>query len=186
MEKEQEKLKNKIFTIPNVLSFLRLCLIPTFVWLYSVERDYVLATIVLLISGFTDILDGFIARRFNMTSNLGKALDPVADKLTQGAMLFCLLTQFSFMWLPFILLIVKEAFTGLIGLLVIKKTGTVYGAEWHGKLTTCMIYAMIMVHLIWYDIPPKVSIGFIISSVIVMVMSCVLYANRNYKLLKSK
>ena len=142
--------------------------------------------VVLLISGFTDVLDGFIARHFNMISNLGKALDPVADKLTQGAMLFCLLTNFSFMWIPLILLIIKEVFTGITGLLIIKKTGNVYGAEWYGKLTTCMIYAMIMVHLIWYDIPVGVSAWLIVSCVIVMVMSCVLCGKRNYQLLKSK
>ena len=186
MKKEQENLQSKILTIPNTLSFLRLCLIPIFVWLYCVKEDYVATIVVLLISGFTDVLDGFIARHFNMISNLGKALDPVADKLTQGAMLFCLLTNFSFMWIPLILLIIKEVFTGITGLLIIKKTGNVYGAEWHGKLTTCMIYAMIMVHLIWYDISVGVSAWLIVSCVIVMVMSCVLYGKRNYQLLKSK
>ena len=57
--------------------------------------------------------DGFIARKFDATSDVGKILDPIADKLTQGAMLFCLLTRFPLMWVPLALLIVKELFIGL-------------------------------------------------------------------------
>lgn len=80
----QRSYQNKILTIPNVLSFFRLCLIPVIIWMYCSKRDYVRTAVILLLSGATDILDGFIARRFNMVSDLGKVLDPVADKLTQG------------------------------------------------------------------------------------------------------
>ncbi len=186
MENTKDNSQNKIVTIPNALSVLRLCLIPLFVWIYCVKNDYVGATIVLLFSGFTDVLDGFIARKFNMVSNLGKALDPVADKLTQAAMLLCLLVNFPFMLIPLILLVVKEAFMGITGLLVIKKTGTVYGAEWHGKLTTCMIYTMIVIHLVWPTIPISVSICFMVLSISIMVYSCVAYARRNLQLMKGK
>ena len=81
--------KNKILTIPNLLSLFRLCLIPVFMWLYCVEKNYLWTGIILIISGLTDTVDGFVARHFNMISDLGKILDPVADKLTQAAMLFC-------------------------------------------------------------------------------------------------
>lgn len=74
--------KDQILTIPNLLSIVRLCLIPLIIWLYCVKKDYTLAVIVILISGATDIVDGFIARHFNMVSDFGKILDPVADKLT--------------------------------------------------------------------------------------------------------
>lgn len=182
-ENIQEDTYSKILTIPNVLSFLRLCLIPIIIWLYCVKKNYLGSTVILLLSGLTDVLDGFIARRFHMISSLGKALDPVADKLTQVAMIFCLLTNFPYMWIPLILLIVKETFAGVIGLLIIKKTGDVYGAEWHGKITTGMIYAMILVHFIWHDIPSNISLVFIVSCVIVMVCSCAIYSVRNYKIL---
>ena len=72
----------KIFTIPNLLSFLRLVMIPWFVWEYLDQENSIGTALILLLSGFTDTIDGMIARRFNMVSNLGKALDPVADKLT--------------------------------------------------------------------------------------------------------
>ena len=85
--------QSRILTIPNLLSFFRLCLIPVFMWLYCVEKNYLWTGIILILSGLTDTVDGIIARKFNMISDLGKVLDPIADKLTQAAMLFCLLTR---------------------------------------------------------------------------------------------
>lgn len=178
-------MKNKIITIPNVLSILRICMIPPFVWLYIKKADYATATIILILSGITDVLDGFIARRFNMSSDFGKAIDPVADKLTQFTMLICLMTKFSFMWIPVLLLFVKEIFLGITSLLAIKKTGEVHGAKWHGKVATCLIYGMIFTHVIWYDIPYAVSMVFLVSSVTMMLISCFNYAKRNYMMLKN-
>lgn len=178
--------KNKILTIPNVLSMMRICMIPLFVWLYIEKADYQAATVVLLLSGITDVLDGYIARRFNMSSDFGKAIDPVADKLTQFTMLICLMSRFSFMWIPICLLFVKELFLGITSLLAIKKTGEVHGAKWHGKVATCLIYAMIFTHVIWYDIPYEVSMILLVASVSMMLVSCFYYAKRNYLMLKQK
>ena len=88
----------QMLTIPNLLSVFRILLIPLIVWLYCGKQDYLLAAWVLLLSGVTDIADGFIARRFRMVSDLGKVLDPIADKLTQTAALVCLLTRFRAVW----------------------------------------------------------------------------------------
>ena len=70
---------NKIITIPNILSLFRLCLIPVILWLYLGQQRNLLAGCVLVLSGVTDIVDGLIARRFHMVSDLGKILDPIAD-----------------------------------------------------------------------------------------------------------
>ena len=82
-----------------------------------------------------------------MVSDFGKALDPVADKLTQIAMLFCLVTRFRWMLLPLCLLVVKEITAGIMGLMVIRKTGKVEGAVWHGKVTTVSVYSMMQVYI---------------------------------------
>ena len=82
MNNKENSYKGKIITIPNLLSLFRILLIPIIVWLYCVEKKYELTILVLLISGASDIIDGFIARRFNMISDIGKALDPIVDKLT--------------------------------------------------------------------------------------------------------
>ena len=79
--------KDQIFTIPNLLSIIRLILIPIIVWLYCEKQNYNAAVAVIVVSGATDITDGFIARHFNMVSDFGKILDPVADKLTQAAVI---------------------------------------------------------------------------------------------------
>lgn len=171
--------QNKILTIPNALSAFRLCLIPLFVWLYCVPQAYGWTAGVLALSGLTDIVDGFIARRFCMTSDLGKVLDPIADKLTQGAMLFCLITRFPLMLAPLLLLIVKEAWMGFTGLLVLRRTKQVLGASWHGKVATCLLYAMMIVHVAWHGIPAAVSTWSIAACIGMLLLSLLLYGIRN-------
>ena len=176
--------QNKILTIPNMLSFFRLCLIPVIMWLYCVEDYYLWAGIVLIVSGITDTVDGFVARHFHMTSDLGKVLDPVADKLTQAAMLFCLLTRFPLMILPLGIMVLKEFFMGVTGLMVIQKTGKVFGADWHGKVTTWLLYAMMILHVFWYNIPAALSRVLIAACVVMMLISLVLYGRHNLKALR--
>ena len=80
--------RDQILTIPNLLSVIRLLMIPVIVWLYCEKQDYIAAAAMIVLSGLTDIADGIIARKFNLVSDLGKILDPVADKLTQAALIF--------------------------------------------------------------------------------------------------
>ena len=94
------KRKHQILTIPNLMSLFRLCLIPLIVWLYHEKEMYGLAAFALVISGITDVADGIVARRFDMVSDFGKAFDPVADKLTQFAMLVCLAVRFQWILVP--------------------------------------------------------------------------------------
>ena len=82
-----KQIRDEAFSIPNMLSYFRLLLIPLFIVLY-VHEDFTEALITLAVSGLSDILDGRIARKYNMVTDLGKVLDPVADKLTQCAMMF--------------------------------------------------------------------------------------------------
>ena len=179
----EDRYKSKILTIPNLLSFFRICLIPVIVWLYVGRRRYGLAAAVLALSGATDVVDGFIARRFHMVSDFGKAFDPVADKLTQFAMLLCLVTRFRSMLLPLVILVAKELFALVTSLMTIKKTGQVLGAVWHGKAATVCLYAAMFVHLVWYAIPAVVSDLLIGACAALMLLSAVLYGIRNVKIL---
>lgn len=178
--------KRKVLTVPNALSFFRLCLIPVFVWLYCVKHSYEWTGTLLMLSGLTDMVDGFIARKFDATSDVGKILDPIADKLTQGAMLFCLLTRFPRMWVPLALLIVKELFMGLTGLMVIRKTRQVFSALWHGKVATCLLYAMMILHVMWPGIPRRLSDASVGACVAMMLISVVLYGCHNIQILRGK
>lgn len=178
-------MRNKnIFTIPNILSIFRLLLLPVIVYMYINQKDYVLTGVLLLVSGTTDLLDGYIARTFNMISDLGKILDPVADKATQAVVLLCLITRFRWLVIPFMCIVVKELFMSFIGLIVIKKTGEVHGAVWHGKVATFMLDFMIIVHIIFYNISSTLSIIFAIISTLLILLSFYLYAKENINILK--
>lgn len=177
--------ENRIITIPNILSVCRILMIPVFIWAYSCRKEYPLAFLILCLSGITDLVDGFIARTFHMVSNLGKALDPLADKLTQGAVLLCLGSRYPQMLFLAGLLVAKEIITGLMSLSAIHKTKEVKGADWHGKVTTCLLYFTMLLHILWGGIPQTASVLLTVLCVIMMAVSFVMYFRRNVTLLKS-
>lgn len=171
--------ENRIITIPNILSVCRILMIPVFIWAYCCSKEYLLAFLILCLSGITDLLDGFIARTFHMVSNFGKALDPLADKLTQGAVLLCLGSRYLQMLFLAGLLVAKEIITGLMSLPAIYKTKEVKSADWHGKVTTCLLYFTMLLHILWANIPQTASIFLTLICVIVMAISFVMYFRRN-------
>lgn len=178
-------MRNKnIFTIPNILSMFRLLLLPVIVYTYMNQKDYVLSGTLLVISGVTDLLDGYIARTFNMMSDLGKILDPVADKATQAVVLLCLITRFRWLVIPFICILIKELFMSCIGMIVIKETGEVHGAVWHGKVATFMLDFMIIVHIVFYNISYSIFIILTMISTVLILLSFYLYAKENIGILK--
>ena len=184
MQQENKDVFKTVFTIPNVLSFARLCMIPLIIWLYCIKHNYLWTGYVIIASAATDIIDGFIARTFHMVSDLGKVLDPIADKFTQATVLFCLLTRFPMVLLPLIAMTLKETFVGTTGFMVIQKNGKVMGAVWHGKVATLLLYAMMMLHLFWYDITPLVSNVFIVVCTVMIFISFFFYGAANIRALK--
>ena len=177
--------EGKILTIPNLLSCVRLALIPCFVWTYLVAGDPRTTVLLLLLSGLTDIADGFIARHFHMISNLGKVLDPLADKLTQASMLVCLMSRFPLMMLPFGLMVVKEMVSVGTGLAAIDRTGEVHSAGWHGKLATVLLYAMLIAHVLWPEIPAPISLASILLCAATIILSGILYGVGNVRKIRS-
>ena len=183
---QTSKYQKKIITIPNVLSFIRLCLIPVIIWLYLGKEDYLLTGIVLIVSALTDIVDGTIARKFNMISDLGKVLDPIADKATQLAVMIILSISFPLMLIPIGLTVIKESFMAITGYMVIKKCGIVMGANWHGKAATALLTAVMALHLVWHSIDPVTSAILISLCSAMILLSLVLYAKRNFGYLLGK
>ena len=103
--------KKELFSIPNLMGYFRLVMIPVFVWLYLhavTDADYYRAALVMGISSITDMFDGMVARKFNMITEFGKFLDPLADKLTHGAILLCLLSRYPLILLLVVLFVAKE------------------------------------------------------------------------------
>ena len=109
-----KQIREEAFSIPNLLSYFRLLLIPVFIVLY-VHEEFTAALITLAVSGLSDILDGRIARKYNMVTDLGKVLDPVADKLTQCAMMLCVAMRYPAMWWLLGLHVVKEIIMLVMG-----------------------------------------------------------------------
>ncbi len=182
MEKQKKKAdfrsrltKDQIWTIPNILSFVRLALIPLIVWLYLGANQPLWAFGVIILSGLTDIVDGYIARHFNQITDFGKMIDPVADKLTQFVILAFLVSRFPLMLLPVCIMVVKEVFAFLLRLYLFRKTELVLGAVWHGKANTVLLYAMLCLHIVWFEIPPVVSTVAILLCAGFMIFSSILY-----------
>lgn len=175
--------KQRILTIPNVLSMLRIGMIPLIVWLYSAQHR-VAAAVMLILSGLTDVVDGFIARRCNLITDLGKVLDPIADKLTQAVVLFYLTSEKEGLMCPLLLLVVKESIMAISGLIAIRRTGIVTGADWHGKAATALLYFTMFLHLVMQDMPAVLSNVLIAACVVMMTISLALYTRRSIRAVK--
>ena len=139
------KLKN----IPNILSVVRIFLVFVFVFCYFVLRQPYVALAVFLFAGLTDVVDGYLARRNNWITKLGKILDPCADKLMQFTVLVCLLIDKVIPWWFVALFFVKDTFSLLAGFIVIKRRDVAVVSKWYGKLTVCIFYATIALSMIF-------------------------------------
>ena len=166
LEQAQRVDTDRIFTLPNMLSFFRLALIPLIVYLHSSGYE-LWAFGVLFLSGVTDVVDGWIARTFHMVSDFGKAIDPIADKLTQITVLLCLLPMRN--WWVVGVLVCKEATIGIMTLVTMHRTHNVYSAGWYGKLCTVIIYLSMFVLILWRDPTPTFVL---IDSLLIVAAIC--------------
>ena len=183
-QKISQKIGKEFLTIPNILSIIRILIIPVIVYLYCFKHDNIGALVWLIISTFTDIADGYIARKYNMITDFGKFIDPVADKATQLVVFACLVTKFPLMLIPFLVLLVKEVGSLLLRVYLYKKTEIVEGAKWHGKASTGVVIFIVVLHLAWATIPAGISLATIIFSTAFMIFSGALYTIEAFKLLK--
>lgn len=152
--------KRDLWQIPNILCYIRFMLIPVFVVLYikaEYPREYLRAAAVVLISGITDFLDGFIARRFDMITELGKLIDPLADKLTQASLIFVLVVKIKWMFLLLILFVIMQLFLLIAGLVMLKKNARLNGAKWFGKVSTTVFYAVMLVLVSYPALDEKIT-----------------------------
>ena len=138
-----ENWKKDIWNIPNLLSLFRLALIPIYVNIYlnaNETREYWLAGGILAASCLTDMVDGKIARKYNMITPLGKLLDPIADKFTQLVLTICLSMRYPVMCPVLILFLAKEFFQFFAALLNYRKGKALDGALMAGKICTTVLF----------------------------------------------
>ena len=166
--------REQIFTIPNFMSFFRIVLIPFIIWTYW-KGSYDVAVGLLILSAITDALDGVIARKFNMVTDLGKMLDPFCDKLTHAALLICLTVRYRYIWLVFGLLAVKELTMFALGTAAIRHRGAVHSAQWYGKACTVILETVMAVLILFPRIPEKIVILLLCVCCAAMIFSLIMY-----------
>ena len=183
--------KNEIFSLPNMISYIRILLIPVWVWAFFAMPESYLALALLIVSGLSDMLDGFIARHFGMITNWGKIIDPIADKLTQFTVIVCLAVEFSALWYILSVFVIKDLFLAIGGYALLRRNGkTVGGAQWFGKICTVMFYGIICILLI--STLPNVPLGTGLTNILILiffasaVLALVMYAIQIFRLWNSK
>ncbi len=133
----------KNMSVPNIISLLRIVIIIPFVSSFM-KDSYILAGALLVLSGFSDMLDGMIARKFNQITPLGKMLDPTADKLTLMAVMVCVGLKLPKIFPFMIILVIKEVLMLAAGLVLIKRNQSPPPAQWYGKLATVVFYISVI------------------------------------------
>lgn len=167
--------KKDIYSIPNLLSLLRLILIPVYVIIYLNAQDatdHYLAAGILAVSCLTDLIDGKIARHFNMITSLGKVLDPLADKLTQFALILCLALKAknNLLWYLIGLFVLKESFQLIAGSIRLRKGIMLKGALLSGKICTTILFVSLILMVMMPDMPIKtVNIITIVDAVFLLI-----------------
>lgn len=186
--KRQDFRMEKIITIPNLLSIFRLVLAFAFWYQYThaeTSLQFTVAGLLLVVSGITDFLDGKIARRFNMVSELGKMLDPIADKVTQAMIMLCLVERFPIILYELSIFTVKQIYLSVAGISIIKKTGKNLGARWYGKVNTTILYVCSILLILPLHISLGIGNALIILSCISIIVTLALYIKEYQKILQS-
>ncbi len=150
--------KKDIFTVPNALSLFRLALIPVYIVMYfraDTATDYFISAAILAVSCLTDMIDGKIARHFNVISTVGKILDPFADKATQFTLIVCLAIRYPVLRYLIGLFVVKEIFQLVAGLINLKKGKMLKGALLSGKICTTVLFISLILMVMIPTLPAQ-------------------------------
>lgn len=172
----EDRYQHKIITVPNILSLLRILLIPFIVYFYFTDRR-IIAFIVLATACLTDMADGFIARHFHMTSDVGKVLDVIADKLMQLSVLICAAKVYPYILILAVMLAVKELISGIFWLRTFSLTKEIEGAKIVGKISTFFLDITVLLILLLPQIPHWILIVLMVLCGLSMLLSFYWYVS---------
>lgn len=170
--------KREVFTIPNYFSLFRLLLIPVYTLLYlnaGNVRESFLAAGILGVSCLTDMVDGQIARHFNMVSNVGKVLDPLADKLTQLSLVICLSIRYQVLRGVLILFVIKELFQASSVYIMFRRGKILSGALFAGKICTTVLFISFLILILLPDLPLEAITAIAIVDAVFLAYSFISY-----------
>lgn len=186
---ENTPIIKQLFSVPNLMGYFRILLIPLIVWRYVTAdsvTDYYVAAVIIGISGITDFLDGFIARKCHQITKVGKVLDPVADKLTQAAIVVALCTRYNLMVILVALFVIKEGYMLVMGAIMLKRGRMIDGALMCGKICTAALYIVMFILILVPNISLPISNTLILSCIALMIYSFVIYIKLYHHMLKEK
>ena len=163
--------KKDIFTIPNLLSLLRLALIPVYISIYLGSGNTLLAAGILAFSCLTDLLDGYIARRFHMVSTLGKFLDPLADKITQLSVLLCLTATYPPVRALIPLFITKELIQCALAYFHFRNGKMLNGALRAGKISTVVLFLSLILLMVTPALPHSLVNALVLTDGLFLIIS---------------
>lgn len=160
--------------IPNILTTARLALVPVFAYFMLVKENMSVAALIFVMSGLTDVVDGYIARHYNMITRFGMVYDPFVDKLMQMTAVVCLVVaEIIPVWL-LIFVIVKEVSMIIVGgILYIRKI--VVSSNWYGKASTVIFYAGVLTMIVWKNIPTIAAMSIIVVMIVAMFLAALFY-----------
>ena len=167
--------------IPNILTIIRFILVPLIVVLIMQEK-YLEAFVILTVSGLTDVLDGTIARKYNLITDFGKLIDPLADKVTQISVLVTLtLKDIIPVWM-IIIVFLKEVFM-IAGASFLYGRDLVVSSKWYGKLATVLFYVAIVVSLSirYFNLSLNFDIYIYYIAIIATIFSLFMYVDAFYR-----
>lgn len=176
--------KKDWLTIPNILSYIRILMIPLYIYLYTTANtltEYYWAAGILVLSGITDALDGVIARRTGQITDLGKALDPFADKLTQIAVIGAMFLERPYILPLLVLFVGKELYLLISNVLLLKKDIMMDGAMWFGKVATAFFYISMFILVILPQLDKPISLTIININIIFQLISLLGYGRWFWK-----
>lgn len=167
---QEKKPINQNLTVPNALSVLRIIVIPFFAWFFMHDQ-LAIAVALLVLSGLSDCVDGFIARKLNQVTELGKMLDPLADKLTQGVVALCLAIKFPVICPALLVFILKELVMLCGAILLLKKKKRPCAAQWYGKVATVMFYISVSVIVVIDGFFPVKPVTFEVVAYVLLILT---------------
>ncbi|MDO4275386.1 MAG: CDP-alcohol phosphatidyltransferase family protein [Eubacteriales bacterium] len=175
----KKDVKKEYFSVPNLMGYFRILLVPVYLAVYlnaETTRDYYIAAGIMVLSFLTDLFDGKVARRFDMVTEFGKILDPVADKITQGTMALSFSFRFPAVRVLLGIFLIKEIFMGAAGAYMMRKGRRMDGAQMHGKICTAVLDVIMFLLLLIPDIPGGFVAVLVTVGVAVMLWSLAAYA----------
>lgn len=174
--------------IPNILTIIRFILIP-FIFISVINHYYVTGLIIFTISAVTDILDGYIARKYNYITDIGKLIDPLADKLTQISLLLALTILRILPWWILAIVFIKECIMVVSASVLYSKKDVVVYSKWYGKVATVLFYLAIVCSLVInqfeISIPFKIDLYLYYLAILSTIFSLVMYG-MTFKLKNNK